>query len=152
MKRLYPNQPIVGVGTVIICNGKILLGKRKNDPGKGKWSIPGGIVELGEDLEQTAIRETKEETGLEVDKPELIDVVNNVLLDEKGKIRYHFVIVDYFVKLKSGAPRAARALSDTEELQWFALDEVEKYDLTKTFREFFKRNYEKLKTLDSSSL
>ncbi|MGQ9551325.1 MAG: NUDIX hydrolase [Candidatus Bathycorpusculaceae bacterium] len=149
MKRLYPDQPIVGVGAVIICNGKILLGKRKNDPGKGKWSIPGGIVELGEDPEQTAIRETKEETGLEVDKPELIDVVSNVVADGKGKIKYHFVIVDYFLKLKRGALRAA---SDTEELRWVPLDVVEKYDLTKTFREFFKRNYERLKTLDSSSV
>lgn len=148
MKRLYPDQPIVGVGAVVICNGKILLGKRKNDPGKGKWSIPGGIVELGEDLEQTAIREIKEETGLEVDEPELIDVVNNVVLDEKGKIKYHFVIVDYFLKLKCGAPRAA---SDAEELRWLALDEVEKCDLTETFREFFRRNYKKLKTFDSCS-
>ena len=55
MKRLYPKQPIVGVGALIISNGRILLEKRKNEPGKGKWSIPGGLVELGESVEQTAI-------------------------------------------------------------------------------------------------
>ena len=68
VKRLYPRQPIVGVGAVIICDGRILLERRKNDPGKGKWSIPGGLVELGESTEQTVIREVKEETDLEVEK------------------------------------------------------------------------------------
>jgi ADP-ribose pyrophosphatase YjhB (NUDIX family) len=146
VKRLYPKQPIVGVGAVVICNGKILLEKRKNEPGKGKWSIPGGLVELGENVEQTVIREVWEETGLEVEKPEHIDVVDNVIRDENGEIKYHFVIIDYFVKLKGGT---LEAKSDAEELKWVPLDEVEKHDLTKTFREFFKRNYKRLQELDS---
>ena len=146
MKRLYPKQPVVGVGAVVICDGKILLEKRKNDPGKGKWSIPGGLVELGENVEQTVIREVKEETGLEVEKPEHIDVVGNVIRDENGEIKYHFVIIDYFVKLKGGT---MKAMSDAEELRWATFDEVEKYDLTKTFREFFQRNRQKLEKLNS---
>ncbi len=146
VKRLYPKQPIVGVGALIICNGKILLEKRKNDPGRGKWSIPGGLVELGETVEQTVIREVKEETGLKVEKPELIDVVDNITRDSNGEIKYHFVIIDYFVKLKGGT---LRARSDAEELRWIAFDEVEKYDLTKTFREFFQRNRQKLEKLNS---
>ena len=146
MKRLYPDQPMVGVGALIVCDGKILLEKRKNDPGKGKWSIPGGLVELGENIEQTVIREVKEETGLEVEKPEHIDVVDNVVQDEDNKVRYHFVIVDYFVKLKGGRLRAA---SDAEELRWVPLDEVETYNLTKTIRTFFQRNKEKLATFNS---
>ena len=146
VKRLYPKQPIIGVGAVIIKDGKILLEKRKNEPGKGKWSIPGGLVELGESVEQTVIREVKEETGLEVEKPEHIDVVDNVVRDENGEIKYHFIIIDYFVKLKGGTVKAA---SDAEELKWVALDEVEKYDLTKTFMEFFKRDYRRLQELNS---
>ena len=146
VKRLYPSQPIVGVGAVIICNGKILLEKRKNEPGRGKWSIPGGLVELGESVEQTVIREVKEETGLEVEKPEHIDVVDNVIRDENGVVKYHFVIIDYFVKLKGGT---LEARSDAEELRWVAFDEVEKYDLTITFRAFFQRNRQKLEKLDS---
>jgi 8-oxo-dGTP diphosphatase len=146
MRRLYPTRPLIGVGAVIVCSGKILLEKRKNEPGKGKWSIPGGLVELGERAEQTAIREVEEETGLTVEKPDLIDVVDNVELDRDGKVRYHFVIIDYFVKLRGGEPKAA---SDAAELRWVRLDDVESYLLTSTFREFFKRNFEKLEKLDS---
>jgi 8-oxo-dGTP diphosphatase len=146
VRRLYPKQPVVGVGAVIICDGKILLEKRKYEPGKGKWSVPGGLVELGESVEQTVIREVKEETGLEVEKPEHMDIVNNVIRDENGEIKYHFVILDYFVKLKGGVPKAA---SDAEELRWVSLDEVEKYDLTRSIRGFFEMNHEKLKRLES---
>jgi mutator protein MutT len=146
VKRLYPKQPVVGVGAVIVCDGKLLLEKRKNEPGKGKWSIPGGLVELGESIEQTVVREVEEETGLEVENPEHIDVVDNVVRDDNDEIKYHFVIIDYFVKLKGGTVKAA---SDAEELKWVALSDVEKYDLTKTFREFFQRNKQKLEKLNS---
>ena len=146
VKRLYPKQPIVGVGAVVICDGKILLEKRKNEPGKGKWSIPGGLVELGESVEQTVTREVKEETGLEVEKPEHIDVVDNVVRDDNGEIKYHFVIIDYFVKLKGGT---LKAQSDAEELKWIPLNDAEKYDLTKTFREFLQRNRQKVEKLNS---
>jgi mutator protein MutT len=146
VKRLYPKQPVVGVGAIIIRNGEILIEKRKSEPGKGKWSVPGGLVELGENTTETVIREVKEETGLDVEKPELIDVVDNIIRDENGEIKYHFVIVDYFVKLKSGE---AKASSDAEELRWVPLSEVEKYDLTKTFRTFLQKNRQKLEKFNS---
>ena len=142
MNKLYPKQPLIGVGAVILKKGKILLEKRGNDPGKGKWSIPGGLVELGESVKQTVVREVKEETGLIVSNPKHIDVVDNVEMDADGKIKYHFVIIDYLVKLDGGTLKAA---SDAEELRWVALCDVEEYDLTKTFRAFFERNKEQLK-------
>ena len=142
MKRLYPDQPIVGVGAVIVCAGKILLERRGNEPSKGKWTIPGGLVELGETIEQAVIRETEEETGLDVEEPHLIDVVDNVDLDENGKVKYHFIIVDYLVKLKSNS--AFLAGSDAEELLWVSFDEVEALDLTQSFRVFFRRNRARL--------
>jgi 8-oxo-dGTP diphosphatase len=141
LKRLYPDQPVVGVGAVIISEGKILLEKRKNEPGKGKWSIPGGLVDLEESTEQAVIREVLEETCLEVDAPRLIDVVSDVSLDENGKVKYHFVIIDYLVTLKRGEVKAA---SDADALKWVPFSEVEAYDLTRSFRAFFQRNRQSL--------
>ena len=146
MRRLYPKQPLVGVGAVAVCSGEILLEKRKNEPGKGKWSIPGGLVELGENTEQTVIREVKEETGLDVEKPEQIDVVDSITEDENGRIKYHFVIIDYFVKLTGGTLKAS---SDAEELKWVQFDLVGTYDLTNSFREFFQRNKQRIEAFSS---
>lgn len=141
MKRLYPDQPVVGVGAVIIKEGKIALIKRGNEPARGKWTIPGGLVELAESTEQAVIRETKEEVSLEVENPILMDVVSNVDYDETGKVKYDYVIIDYLVHVKAGTAEAA---SDAVELRWVPFDEVENYDLTKSFRLFFRNNREKI--------
>ena len=141
MKRLYPNQPVVGVGAVIIKEDKIALIKRGNEPARGKWTIPGGLVELGESPEKAVVRETKEETGLDVDDPSLMDVVSNVNLDGRGKIKYHYVIIDYLVHVKAGT---AQASSDAVELRWVPFNEVEGYDLTASFRLFFRQNRKKM--------
>ena len=141
VKRLYPDQPVVGVGAVIIKEGKIALIKRGNEPSKGKWTIPGGLVELAESPEMAVIRETKEETTLDVKSPILVDVVSNVDLDEKSKVKYHYIIIDYFVQVKAGR---AVASSDALELRWVPFAEVENYDLTASFRLFFRQNREKI--------
>ena len=146
MKRLYPEQPVVGVGAVIIQAGRIALIRRGNEPSRGKWTIPGGLVELAESPEVAVMRETKEETGLDVDNPSLIDVVSNVDLDDKGKVKYHYVIIDYLVHVKSGM---AEASSDAMELRWVPFDEVEEYDLTTSFRLFFRHNKEKMEKSSS---
>lgn len=151
LKRHYPTQPIVGVGAVIVCNRKILLVKRKGEPGKGKWTIPGGLVELGEAAEQTVIREVNEETTLQVEQPKLIDVVSNITVDFKGRIEYHFVILDYFVKIKGEMLEVGtlKAADDAEELRWVGFEQVESYDLTESFRQFFQRNRRRLENLNS---
>jgi 8-oxo-dGTP diphosphatase len=146
VQRLYPDQPIIGIGAVIIKEGKILLEKRKNSPGRGKWSIPGGLVELGENLEQAVIREVKEETCLDVAELTLVDVIDDVELDDNAKIRYHFVVIDYCVKVKKGVPEAA---SDAGELRWVPFSLVEECNLTKSFRFFLRRNRQKLEELNS---
>ncbi len=146
VRRLYPDQPVVGIGSVIIQDGKIALIKRGNEPSKGKWTIPGGLVELGEILEAAVIRETKEETLLDVENPQLIDVVDNVDLDEQSKVKYHYVIIDYLVHVKAGTIQAA---SDAEELRFVRFDEVEDYNLTASFRVFFRKNREILQKLNS---
>jgi ADP-ribose pyrophosphatase YjhB (NUDIX family) len=141
VKRLYPDQPVVGIGIVIIHDGKIVLIKRGNEPGKGKWSIPGGLVELGEHLEDTVIREAKEETQLTVADPQLLDDVDNIDLDQPARVKYHYVIIDNLVQGRGGEIGAA---SDAEELRWVPLDEVEDYVLTASFRYFFRKNKNRL--------
>jgi 8-oxo-dGTP diphosphatase len=141
LSRQYPKRPVVGVGAVILDGDKILLEKRKNMPSKGKWSVPGGLVELGEGVEKAVVREVKEETGLEVYEPRLIDVVDYVSWDEKGAVVYHYVIVDYVVTVKAGKAKAA---SDADALKWVPFNEVYEYDLTESFRQFFRRNRQKL--------
>jgi 8-oxo-dGTP diphosphatase len=146
MKRLYPDQPVVGVGAVIIRCNKIALIKRGNEPARGKWTIPGGLVELAESPEQAVVREAKEETGLGVENPALVDVVSNVDYDEQGKVKYDYVIIEYLVHVVAGN---AEADSDAAELRWVPFDEVEKLDLTASFRLFFRRNREKLEKSSS---
>lgn len=141
MSRQYPKRPVVGVGAVILDGAKVLLEKRKNMPSKGKWSIPGGLVELGEHVEDAVVREVKEETKLDVIEPRLLDVVDYVSLGEKGGVVYHYVIIDYLVTVKSGKAKAA---SDADALKWVPFNEVEEYDLTESFRQFFRRNRQKL--------
>jgi 8-oxo-dGTP diphosphatase len=147
IKRFYPDQPVVGVGGVILNDGKILLEKRKNQPSRGKWTIPGGLVELGETLEHAVVREVEEETCLkcvEGEVPRLIDVVDNIDLDKVGKVKYHFVILDYLLKTTSTGFKVA---SDAEELRWVPLDAVEAFDLTTSFCVFFKRNRQRFERL-----
>ena len=97
--------------------------------------------ELGEPTELAVIREAKEETLLDVENPTLVDVVVNVEVDPEGKVKYHYVIIDYLVHVVGGEIGAA---SDAEELRWVPFDEVENYDLTTSFRLFFRNNKDKL--------
>jgi 8-oxo-dGTP diphosphatase len=145
VKRLYPTQPVVGVGAIILREDKILLEQRGNEPARGQWTIPGGVVEVGESLEAAALREIFEETGLNGEIVGLIDVVDQVHRDKEGKIEYHYVIIDYIVKA-TGEPKPA---SDAAALKWVPLSEVEGYDLTPSFRRIFVRNKKKLQTANS---
>lgn len=143
MRREYPTQPIVGVGAVIVEDGKLVLVKRGVEPGKGKWSIPGGGVELGEEVRDTAVREAKEECGLDIelvgDTP--MDAIDNILESENERLRYHYVILDFLARPIGGTLRAG---GDVTEVRWVPLEEVETYDLTNTFRLFFKKHRKEL--------
>ena len=115
MKRDYPDRPIVGVGAVIIENARALVVRRGTEPLKGEWSIPGGVLELGETLREGAAREALEETGLVVEAGEVLEVVDRIISDPDGKTRYHFVLVDFLCKRLSGDPRAG---GDASEVRW----------------------------------
>lgn len=146
MGREYPSQPIVGVGGVVLRGGRVVLVKRGVEPGRGKWSIPGGVVELGEPIRKAVLREVEEECGLEVElgKEKPIDVVDSIILDADGKPKYHFVLLQFLIKAKGGGLRAS---SDVIEARWVSLDDVAKYDLTKTTRSFFDKHLEELKKI-----
>ncbi len=131
MKREYPKQPIVGAGGVVIHRGRVLLVLRAREPLKGRWSIPGGLVEVGEELRAAVKRELKEETGLEVEPLDLIEVFDRIQREGR-RVRYHFVIVDFLCRLKSGKLRPD---SDVLDARWAKPEDLNKYDLTEKARE-----------------
>src|SRR5688500_12512739 len=123
MSREFPDRPIVGVGGVVVQAGRALIVKRAHEPRKGEWSLPGGLVELGETLIEAARREIKEETGLDVEVGEVIEVFDRVhRLD--GRIQYHFVIVDYLCRPIGGTLQAG---DDAEGVAWVTADEIAAY-------------------------
>jgi len=135
-KRLYPEAPIVGIGAVIVKDNKVLLIKRAGEPGRGLWSIPGGLVELGEKIKDAVRREVKEETGLDVKVDKIADVTEIITRDDNGKIKYHFVIVDFFAIPLGGELRPS---SDALETKWVEFKELKKYHLTETVEKLFKK-------------
>jgi 8-oxo-dGTP diphosphatase len=119
--RAYPSRPYIGVGVVIWKGDKVLLIQRGKPPRMGQWSIPGGGQELGETVRETAVREAKEETNLEIEVRGLIDVVDAIRADHEGKIASHITLIDYAARWMAGD---AVAGDDAMGVGWFTLDEV----------------------------
>ena len=124
--RQYPGQPIVGVGAVIVNDGKVVLVKRRFEPLAGQWSLPGGRLELGETLEAGLTREMLEETGLEIQVGPVVDVFDRILLDPERKVRYHYVLIDYLCRpsggsLAHGSDVAAAEFVDPADLERYRL-------------------------------
>jgi len=112
--REYPAAPLVGVGAVVEQEGRVLLVRRGSEPLKGHWTLPGGALELGESLGEGVVREVREETGLEVEPIELIEVLDRIHRDG-GRVRYHYVIADYLCRVTGGRLLAA---SDADDARW----------------------------------
>jgi 8-oxo-dGTP diphosphatase len=115
IQRTYPDRPIVGVGAVIIHHDRVLVVRRATEPLKGEWSVPGGMLELGEKLKDGIAREVLEETGLVVQPIEVLDVFDSIFADPDGRTRYHYVLIDYLCRVISGEAHAA---SDVSEVRW----------------------------------
>ncbi len=126
MKREYPKQPIVGVGGVVIHGNQVLLIRRGHEPLKGEWSIPGGMLELGESLEEGVCRELLEETGLKVLPLEALLVFDRIQKNGK-RVQYHYVIVDYVCRRTGGR---LKARSDVLDARWVEREELPKYRIT----------------------
>ena len=127
---------MVGVGVLIRDEDRYLIIKRAVDPDAGLWSIPGGLVEIGERAAEAAVREAKEETSLDVEIIDILDIVDRIIMDENGRIKFQFVIVDFLAWPKSGSVKAS---SDALEARWIRSEEFPNYELTPTLIDLLKR-------------
>lgn len=125
--RAYPDRPIVGVGAVVLRDREVLLVRRASDPLRGQWSLPGGMLELGETLRQAAEREVLEETGLSVRVDEVLEVFDSIIPDVEGRTQFHYVLIDFLCHSPGGEPHAG---SDVSEVSWAGVDELERFGLT----------------------
>jgi 8-oxo-dGTP diphosphatase len=121
MQREFPETPLVGIGAIIIENARVVLVKRAHPPLQAEWSIPGGVLEVGELMREAAIREAHEETGLTVDPGELLGVYDRVLRDANQRVQYHYVLIDFLCRRVAGDLVAA---SDAAEVRWFTREEL----------------------------
>jgi 8-oxo-dGTP diphosphatase len=140
MKREYPDAPLVGVGAIIIEENRVVLVKRGHAPLAGEWSIPGGVLEVGETLRQAAVREALEETGLVVETADLLGVFDRILRDAEQRVLYHYVLIDFLCRRIGGELKAA---GDADEACWFSQDELAELSLAKDTAEVIRLGFKK---------
>jgi ADP-ribose pyrophosphatase YjhB (NUDIX family) len=136
MQREYPGQPIVGVSVLVFKDSKILLVRRGREPRKGQWSLPGGIVELGETVRDAAQREIREECHIEIETEKVLDVLDRISRDADGRVQYHYVLIALLARYRLGELRAD---SDIEAAEWADLSKLADYDLLQDQQELIRR-------------
>jgi len=136
MERKYPERPLIGVGAIILDGERLLLVRRGSPPHEGDWSLPGGLLEAGERLEEAVRREVREETGLEVEVLSLAGVFERIVRDSEGNLEYHYVLLDYFCRLRGGSLRCG---SDAAAAAWVQREELASYSLTPGTFEFLQQ-------------
>ena len=150
MNREFPSQPLVGVGAIIIEPGRnsgrendarVVLVKRAHPPIQGQWSIPGGVLEVGELLRDAAVREAREETGLIVKPGELLGVFDRVLHHADGRVQYHYVLIDFLCRRLAGDLAAA---SDASEVRWFGREELSALNLAEDTLDVIRKGFAKI--------
>lgn len=138
MKREYPERPIVGVSAVIFVDKSVVLVRRKQEPAKAQWSLPGGAVELGEGILEALARELQEELSVKIAVGGLVGVFDKIFHDHKNQVQYHYVLVDYWGWLVEGTPTPA---SDVSEALLVPLDELEEFDVDQELKETIRKAY-----------
>jgi 8-oxo-dGTP diphosphatase len=136
MSREYPDQPRVGVGAVVLSGERVLLVKRGGQPSAGKWSLPGGQLELGETTLEGVAREVAEECGLAIRVVGLAGVLDRVVKDAQGRVRYHWVLVDYLAYPESETVCAG---SDAAEARWVPVADIASLDVTEGLADMIHR-------------
>ncbi|HYM75292.1 MAG TPA: NUDIX hydrolase [Candidatus Dormibacteraeota bacterium] len=141
MNREFPELPLVGVGAIIIDGDRVLLVKRAHPPIQGQWSIPGGVLEVGEMVREAAVREAREETGLIVEPGELLGVYDRILRNAEQRVQYHYVLIDFLCRPVGGTLLAA---SDAAEVCWFTRAELPALKLAEDTQDVIQRGFAKL--------
>jgi len=136
MKRDYPEHPIIGVGAVIVEAGRVLLVRRDTEPLRGEWSVPGGMLELGEKLRDGVRREVQEETGIDVETGEVLDVFDSIFTDTLGRTQYHYVLIDYLCRPLGGEPRAG---SDVSDVRWVSVEALPAMNLRESIEQVVRK-------------
>jgi ADP-ribose pyrophosphatase YjhB (NUDIX family) len=144
MNRRYLDRPQAGVGAIIFRGTEVLLVKRGRPPALGKWSIPGGLVELGESMEASVRREVLEEVGLEVRVIDLVAALDRVIFDGDGRIEYHYILLDFLCEVLGGSLNAG---SDADECRFVPMDELRLLDMTRGTEEVIRQAFEKVGNL-----
>ena len=140
MKRDYPDRPIVGVGAVIVRDGRAVIVQRATEPLRGQWSIPGGAVELGETVREAAAREVREETGLEVEVGEVLEVFDSIYPDPDGRTRYHYVLIDFLCRPVGGELNAG---ADAAQARWVEEPELREFKVSESATRVIRKGLEK---------
>jgi len=138
LNREYPELPFIGVGSIIIEEDRVVLVRRAHPPIQGHWSIPGGVLEVGEMLREAAIREAREETGLVIEPGELLGVFDRILRDAEKQVQYHYVLIDFLCRRVSGELLAA---SDAAEVRWFMREELPTLNLAEDTFEVIQKGF-----------
>ncbi len=141
MQREFPEVPLVGVGAIIIEDSRVLLVKRADPPLQAEWSIPGGVLEVGELVREAAIREAREETGLTVEPSELLGVYDRILRNPAQRVQYHYVLIDFLCRRVAGDLSAA---SDAAEVRWFPREELPALRLAEDTLDVISKGFQKL--------
>ncbi len=141
MQREFPEVPVVGVGAVIIEDARVLLVKRAHPPLQAEWSIPGGVLEVGELVREAAIREAREETGLIVEPGKLLGVYDRILRNVEQRVQYHYVLIDFLCRRVAGDLAAA---SDADEVRWFAREELPALKLAEDTFDVIRKGFARL--------
>src|SRR5690348_14003538 len=138
MNREFPEHPLIGVGSIIIEGDRVVLVKRAHPPIQGQWSIPGGVLDVGEMVREAAIREAREETGLIVEPGELLGVFDRILRDPDNRVQYHYVLIDFLCCRVGGELMAA---SDAAEVRWFTIAELPALNLADDTLEVIQKGF-----------
>jgi 8-oxo-dGTP diphosphatase len=141
MRREFPEIPLVGVGAIIIEESRVLLVKRAHPPLQAQWSIPGGVLEVGELVREAAVRETREETGLIVEPSDLLGVYDRILRTPEKRVQYHYVLIDFLCRRVGGELAAA---DDAAEVRWFTHDELPPLKLAEDTLDVIRKGFAKL--------